>query len=189
QIVHLPGGARGVDGAGGGSPAGGAGAGLPAANDGDIATLRPYTVYSTGHQPAIALDSAADQQPHHDYKTTTRDGPRPEVPELDRKREGEAQAGQPIPAPIGGEVMRAGPDGGAGNAVMIRGDAGEIVALFHLSSIDVKVGQRIDYWQVLGNQGSTGNSTGPHVHIEAPAEVIDRWVNDRLDGTYDGRHG
>ena len=189
QIVHLPGGARGVDGAGGGSPAGGAGAGLPAANDGDIATLRPYTVYSTGHQPAIALDSAADQQPHHDYQTTTREGQQLEVRDLVLHREGEAQDRQPIPSPIAGEVIQAGPNGGAGNAVMIRGDGGEIVALFHLSSIDVQVGQRIDYGQVLGNQGSTGNSTGPHVHIEAPSEVIDRWVNDLLDGTYDGRHG
>src|SRR5690606_10708319 len=159
QIVHLPGGARGADVAGGASPEGGAGAGLPTANDGDIATRRPYTVYSTGHQPAIALDSAADQQPHHDYQTTTREGQRLEVRDLVLHREGEAQDRQPIPSPIAGEVIQAGPNGGAGNAVMIRGDGGEIVALFHLSSIDVQVGQRIDYGQVLGNQGSTGNST------------------------------
>src|SRR5699024_4534317 len=72
QIVHLPGGSR--DGGTGAAPGAGAGGdarldtgGLPpAANDRDPATLRPYTVYSTGHQGAIAIDSAADQQPHHD---------------------------------------------------------------------------------------------------------------------------
>lgn len=194
QIVHLPGGAaNGPAGAAGGSPVHGATTGLdpglPAANDGDAATLRPYTVYSTGHQGAIALDSAADQQPHHDYQTTTREGQQLEVRDLVLHRDGEDQTRQPIPSPVSGEVIQAGPNGGAGNAVMIRGDNGEIVALFHLSSIDVQVGQRIGYGEVLGNQGSTGNSTGPHVHIEAPPGVIDRWVNDLLDGTYDGQHG
>ena len=201
QIVHLPGGTTGPG--GGAGPQGGASSGAgnatgdvtgaaglpPAANDGDAATLRPYTVYSTGHQGAIALDSAADQQPHHDYQVVTREGQQLEVRDVVLHRDGEAQDRQPLPSPIAGEVIQAGPNGGAGNAVMIRGDGGEIVALFHLSSIDVQVGQRIEYGEVVGNQGSTGNSTGPHVHIEAAPEVIDRWVNDLLDGTYDGQHG
>lgn len=193
QLVHLPGGADVAPGGQGGiaAPTGPAALdpGLPAANDGEAATLRPYTVYSTGHQGAIALDSAADQQPHHDYQTTTREGQQLEVRDVVLHRDGEDQTRQPLPSPIAGEVIQAGPNGGAGNAVMIRGDNGEIVALFHLSSIDVQPGQRIEYGEVVGNQGSTGNSTGPHVHIEAPPGVIDRWVNDLLDGTYDGRHG
>lgn len=35
---------------------------------------------------------------------------------------------------------------------------------------------------------TAGNSTGPHVHIEAAPWVIDRWVNDLLDGRFDGRN-
>ncbi|MCE7031705.1 peptidoglycan DD-metalloendopeptidase family protein [Lysobacter sp. GX 14042] len=194
QVVHLPGGTAGAAPSGDTVPASTGDTALdaagPAANDdGEPATLRPYTVYSTGHQGAIALDSAADQQPHHDYQTVTREGQQLEVRDLVLHRDGESQTRQPLPSPIAGEVIQAGPNGGAGNAVMIRGENGQIVALFHLSSIDVKVGQQVGYGDVLGNQGSTGNSTGPHVHIEAAPEVIDRWVNDLLDGTYDGRAG
>lgn len=192
QVVHLPGAGTGPA-TSGDAPAAATGdtaldTTAPAANDdGDAATLRPYTVYSTGHQGAIALGSAADQQPHHDYQTVTREGQQLEVRDLVLHRDGESQTRQPLPSPIAGEVIQAGPNGSAGNAVMIRGENGQIVALFHLSSIDVKVGQQVGYGDVLGNQGSTGNSTGPHVHIEAAPEVIDRWVNDLLDGTYDGR--
>ena len=79
--------------------------------------------------------------------------------------------------------------GGAGNAVGIRAADGKVAWIFHMSSIDVRVGQQVGYGQDLGNQGSTGNSTGPHVHIEAAPAVIDRWVNDLLDGRFDGRKG
>ena len=77
--------------------------------------------------------------------------------------------------------------GNAGNAVILRGEQGELVYIFHMSSIDVRPGQRVGYGHDLGNQGSTGNSTGPHVHIEAPTATIDRWVHDLLDGRFDGR--
>jgi biotin carboxyl carrier protein len=152
-----------------------------------VPTYAPYTVYSTGHAPAIAVQAPGQMQPHHDYQTAQRDGQTLEVRDLVLHRNGQSQSQQAIPSPIVGTVVSAGPMGNAGNAVVVRGDQGQLVYIFHMSSVDVRAGQRVDYGQDLGNQGSTGNSTGPHVHIEASSATIDRWVNDLLDGRFDGR--
>lgn len=158
----------------------------PPANGAPVYT--PYTVYSTGHRPAFAVSDASQLQPHHDYQTRVRDGQTLEVRDVVLHRNGQSQTRQAIPSPIAGTVLHAGPWGAAGNAVKIRDANGEIAWIFHMSSIDVRVGQNVAYGQDLGNQGSTGNSTGPHVHIEARPAVIDRWVNDLLDGRFDGRN-
>ena len=150
-------------------------------------TYAPYTVYSTGHQPAIAVTHPDQMQPHHDYQSQVREGQRLEVRDIVLHRPGQSQTSQAIPSPVAGTVVSAGPMGNAGNAVILRGEQGELVYIFHMSSIDVKAGQRVGYGQDLGNQGSTGNSTGPHVHIEASSATIDRWVHDLLDGRFDGR--
>ena len=154
---------------------------------GDVATHAPYTVYSTGHRPAFAVSDPGQLQPHHDYQTKVRNGQTLEVRDVVLHRNGQSQLQQAIPSPLAGTVVRAGPMGGAGNAVVVRDDAGREAWIFHMSSIDVRVGQRVGYGQDLGNQGSTGHSTGPHVHIEAPSSVVHRWVNDLLDGRFDGR--
>lgn len=161
----------------------------PPTPGGDVPTYAPYTVYSTGHRPAFAVSHADQLQPHHDYQTVNRNGQRLEVRDIVLHRDGQSQTQQAIPAPIAGEVIHAGPNGRAGNTVILRGDDGQLSYVFHMSSVDVRVGQRVHYGQDLGNQGSTGNSTGPHVHIEAAPATIDRWVNDLLDGRFDGRRG
>lgn len=56
--------------------------------------------------------------------------------------------------------------GGYGNTVAIRDSAGYTHVYGHLSSLGVKVGQSVGLGSVIGNQGSTGNSTGPHLHYE-----------------------
>ena len=67
-----------------------------------------------------------------------------------------------------GIVERAGYDnGGFGNYVRIKENNSENrIYLAHLSKIYVKVGQRVSYTTVVGLMGSTGNSTGPHTHVE-----------------------
>ena|GEM_PF-327407 len=160
----------------------------PSGNNGNVPEYLPYTVYSTGRGPAFAVRDANQLQPHHSYQSTTRNGQRLEVRDVVLHRNGQLQSKQQVPAPLQGTVIHAGWMGTAGKAVGIRDSNGQVAWIFHMSSIDVRAGQRVRYGQDLGNQGTTGNSTGPHVHIEAPSKVIDRWVNDLLDGRFDGRN-
>jgi murein DD-endopeptidase MepM/ murein hydrolase activator NlpD len=57
-------------------------------------------------------------------------------------------------------------DGGYGYAVQVAHPGGSSSFYGHLSKISVKEGQQIEPGTVIGNTGSTGNSTGPHVHFE-----------------------
>ncbi|HJR73203.1 MAG TPA: LysM peptidoglycan-binding domain-containing protein [Luteimonas sp.] len=184
QIVRIPGGGSSTP----TPPNNGGGTDQPAPPpSGDTPTYSPYTVYSTGERAAFAVSNPDQLQPHHDYQTQTREGQRLEVRDVVLHHNGQSQTQQAIPSPIAGTVVSAGPLGNAGNAVVLRGEQGQLVYIFHMSKIDVRAGQKVAYGQDLGNQGSTGNSTGPHVHIEASPQVIDRWVNDLLDGRFDGR--
>jgi hypothetical protein len=72
----------------------------------------------------------------------------------------------PVPSPLGGTVVFAGQQNGYGNVVYVRYPNGLTQNFAHLDSINVQAGQVIGQGQPLGIQGSTGNSTGPHVHTE-----------------------
>lgn len=56
--------------------------------------------------------------------------------------------------------------GGYGLTVAVQDHRGYLHCYAHLSRIAVSLGQRVKRGQLLGNQGSTGQSTGPHVHYE-----------------------
>ena len=77
-----------------------------------------------------------------------------------------AGSGDPIMAAGGGTVSFAGWHGGHGKYVMIRHNKDLATAYAHMSRIDVKPGQRIAQGQRIGAVGSTGLSTGPHLHYE-----------------------
>ncbi|MFR9789899.1 M23 family metallopeptidase [Streptomyces sp. MB22_4] len=71
----------------------------------------------------------------------------------------------------GGTVVKAGPNGAGdgpayGNAVVIRHENGVYSQYAHLSRVDVRVGQTVRTGQHIALSGSTGNSTGPHLHFE-----------------------
>jgi murein DD-endopeptidase MepM/ murein hydrolase activator NlpD len=68
------------------------------------------------------------------------------------------------------KVIFAGWRGGYGNAVLAKDDQGRTHLYGHLQSITVKVGDVLDQRQQLGHLGSTGFSTGPHVHYEITSE-------------------
>lgn len=74
--------------------------------------------------------------------------------------------GSNVTAAAGGTVIAAGWDGGYGMAVEISHGGGLVTKYAHLSSIGVSPGQYVGRGEVIGQVGSTGNSTGPHLHFE-----------------------
>ena len=74
--------------------------------------------------------------------------------------------GAPVVATADGEVVVSGPAGGYGNLVQIDHGNGIATLYGHNSQLAVTVGQQIKKGQVIAYAGSTGKSTGPHVHYE-----------------------
>ncbi len=77
-----------------------------------------------------------------------------------------APMGTKVMAPADGIVTRVGQSGGFGNCIFISHGYGIITRFGHLSAFNVKVGQRVKRGDVLALVGSTGRSTGPHLHYE-----------------------
>lgn len=77
-----------------------------------------------------------------------------------------APTGTPVLASAPGKVSRAGRRGGYGLMVEIDHGAGHVTRYAHLSAIDVAAGQTISGGDPIGRVGSTGRSTGPHLHYE-----------------------
>ena len=77
-----------------------------------------------------------------------------------------ARHGTPIVAVTDGQVTGAGRMGGCGNAVRIRHGGGLDTRYCHMSRMAVSRGQSVKRGQVIGYVGSTGLSTGPHLHYE-----------------------
>jgi murein DD-endopeptidase MepM/ murein hydrolase activator NlpD len=86
-----------------------------------------------------------------------------------------AAAGDPVRATANGKVASAGWAGGYGRMVEIDHGNGLSTRYGHLSEIGVKVGDPIKIGQVIGAVGSTGRSTGPHLHYETriDGEAVD----------------
>jgi len=77
-----------------------------------------------------------------------------------------APSGTPIYAPADGLVSRADRFGSYGNFIMIE-HGGELQTRYgHLSGFNVHAGERVTKGQLIGYVGSTGRSTGPHLHYE-----------------------
>ena len=74
--------------------------------------------------------------------------------------------GTPNRAAAAGTVIHAGWLGGYGNLVVVDHGNGLSTAYAHASSILVSVGQSVSQGQTVSLVGSTGNSTGPHLHFE-----------------------
>jgi murein DD-endopeptidase MepM/ murein hydrolase activator NlpD len=74
--------------------------------------------------------------------------------------------GDPIHAGADGTVILAGAKGGYGNTVVIDHGGGMVTLYAHQSSLAVSVGQKVEAGQTIGYVGSTGVSTGSHLHFE-----------------------
>jgi murein DD-endopeptidase MepM/ murein hydrolase activator NlpD len=81
-----------------------------------------------------------------------------------------AATGTPVRAARGGIVAFAGWAGAYGYVVYVDHETGWQTRYGHLSRIDVRVGDRVRQGAVLGAVGSTGASTGPHLHFEVRFE-------------------
>lgn len=77
-----------------------------------------------------------------------------------------APSGTPIVAVTDGRVSFAGRHGGHGNYVKLSHDGGLATGYAHMSRIAVSAGSHVRQGQVIGYVGSTGLSTGPHLHFE-----------------------
>ena len=78
----------------------------------------------------------------------------------------DAAYGTPVQAAATGRVIIAGWQRGYGNVVYVDHGSGLSTRYGHLSEIDVSVGQTVTRGQTIGLVGSTGRSTGPHLHYE-----------------------
>ncbi|SCK48159.1 Peptidase family M23 [Streptomyces sp. WMMB 714] len=79
----------------------------------------------------------------------------------------QAAEGTKVQSVAAGEVVEAGMDGSFGNNVVIKHRDGTYTQYGHLSSLSVSAGQSVTSGQQVGLAGSTGNTTGPHLHFEA----------------------
>lgn len=77
-----------------------------------------------------------------------------------------APMGAPIVAPAGGVVQRVTWETGYGNVLEVDHGDGIVTKYAHCSKIVVRPGQKVKRGQIIANVGSTGLSTGPHVHYE-----------------------
>ena len=69
-----------------------------------------------------------------------------------------------------GMVLSAGTESGYGNAILLDHGNGMTTKYGHLSKIYVVVGQDVKRSQVIGAVGSTGRTTGPHLHYEVQVQ-------------------
>jgi beta-lactamase regulating signal transducer with metallopeptidase domain len=98
--------------------------------------------------------------------------------DLSNDREGDA-----VLATLDGRIMDAGFGADRGYFVVI-GSGATSALFYHLSSLEVAVGERVSMGAVLGSVGDSGRATGPHLHYEIrvrgvavdPAEVLSRYV-------------
>lgn len=76
-----------------------------------------------------------------------------------------AKAGDPVAACADGKVVLTGEFYYAGNCVIVDHGLGVLTTYMHLSAIDARQGQMLRRGDILGKVGSTGRSTGPHLHL------------------------
>ncbi len=86
-------------------------------------------------------------------------------------------SGAPIFAAANGTVSFVGYKGGYGKTVEIKHGNGLMTRYAHMSRFNAKVGQKVEAGKTIGAIGSTGRSTGPHLHFEV--RINDRAVNPR----------
>ncbi|HWM37401.1 MAG TPA: LysM peptidoglycan-binding domain-containing M23 family metallopeptidase, partial [Streptomyces sp.] len=83
-----------------------------------------------------------------------------------------APSGTSVKAVTSGTVVQAGWSGSYGNQVVLKHEDGKFSQYGHLSSVSVRPGQQVSVGDQVGASGSTGNSTGPHLHFEVRTSPV-----------------
>jgi murein DD-endopeptidase MepM/ murein hydrolase activator NlpD len=98
-----------------------------------------------------------------------------------------ASEGTPVGSAAAGEVTSTGYDGAYGNQVIVTHDDGTQTWYCHLSSITVETGESVEAGTTIGAVGSTGNTTGPHLHLEVRpggGEPVDPYTYLKSEGAF-----
>jgi murein DD-endopeptidase MepM/ murein hydrolase activator NlpD len=111
---------------------------------------------------ARPINADADQTSGFGYRLD----PFTRTPALHTGIDFRGEVGSPVRATAPGRVVSAEYNGGYGNMVEIEHANGLTTRFAHLSSMDVEEGQRVEIGTMIGRVGSTGRSTGPHLHYE-----------------------
>ncbi len=74
--------------------------------------------------------------------------------------------GTPVKAPVSGRVVSVSTGAVGGLTIEIYGDDGHNWRILHLSQSDVKANQRVTEGQLIARSGNTGQTTGPHAHVD-----------------------
>jgi murein DD-endopeptidase MepM/ murein hydrolase activator NlpD len=123
--------------------------------------MRQFKVQMGGEQPVLPVNGA---------RVSSRFGMRDDPLQGDHRHHGgvdfAAPLGTPVHAVLGATVLRAGPAGGYGNMVELRHRDGTITRYAHLDTLAVSAGQLLRRGDTVGTVGSTGRSTGAHLHFE-----------------------
>lgn len=77
-----------------------------------------------------------------------------------------SRIGTPIVAPAQGEVIMSAPDGAYGNSVEINHGSGIVTKYAHMQRCAVQAGQWVKRGEIVGYVGTSGRTTGPHLHYE-----------------------
>ena len=122
-----------------------------------------------GKEPAVA---GLSNEEFHQYFAEDYARPVSNITEITEENGGgslKTDSGAPITAMKDGTVAWAADIGwnyGYGRTVVINHGYGQITRYAHMSNVTVTVGQYVKQGQVIGYSGSSGNSTGPHLHFE-----------------------
>ncbi|MBV9840840.1 MAG: M23 family metallopeptidase [Sphingomonadaceae bacterium] len=148
----------------------------PAANGGFHALFAKWSRMDNIQKGAISIPSA---QPVSRFILTSFFGVRADPFEGSARMHAgldmAAPAGTPVYATADGVVAHAGPSNGYGNLVEIDHGRGVHTRYGHLSAVLVAENSRVHRGDLIGRVGSTGRSTGPHLHYEV--RLDDRAIN------------
>ena len=140
----------------------------PAGSQEPTGAVSPATVTSAAGgvqavvSAAVPLPLTAPISSAYGFRTDPLDGTRRFHTGIDIA----AAYGREVPAAGSGEVVFSGAQGGYGNTVVIEHSGGVRTRYAHLASIQVETGSQVEAGAVIGRVGSSGRSTGPHLHFE-----------------------